>query len=228
MDPFNWEEGEFSPITGRDAAAIRQVIQSLEALESDAAMRLRDRQVRIPWRIADARRRLADERRLANGSLDLVPKRVMLESSWLPFSEHGTVMFRIYPYGDASAYAGGTTVFMWMARVPGISFNFNLQLRRGAGNENNDDHIAISTAPRLWQADMCHYRMDIAWSEVSALLSDLKAGEYLEFAINVLQWHPIRPPEEVVKHPLLNGEEENFDETLYLDKRDAPLALEYG
>jgi len=42
---------------------------------------------------------------------------------------------------------------------------------------------------------MVHYRMDICWSEVAAVLTDMAAEDSLDFTINVLQWHIIRPPE---------------------------------
>merc|ERR1740130_1748040 len=93
---------------------------------------------------------------------------------------------------------GGTTIFLWMARAPGVSFSFNLLLGRAEREEREAESIGgafFATAPRIWQADMVHYRMDICWSEVAAVLTDMAAEDSLDFTINVLQWHIIRPPE---------------------------------
>lgn len=212
MMPNNWEEGEFTPIAGRDVAKLAKVIESLQAIEGDAAARLQDDEVRVTWRILDARKLLADERRLAHGRLSLSPKRVLMESPWLTFGNLGSLIFRIYPRGDGSALSGGATVFMWMARTPGVSFSFNLELGRAArqqeGGKLEPSGTCFATAPRLWQADMVHYRMDICWSEVAALLTDMTAEERLDITFNVLQWHIIRSPED------LETERDGFETTV--------------
>lgn len=208
MDPGNWEEGEFSPVAGRDIPKLCEVIESLQAIEGDAAARLRDEEVRVVWHLADARKRLTDERRLAHGRPQLAPKRVLVESPWLEFGNLGSVVFRFYPRGDGSALTGGATIFMWMARAPGISFSFHLQLGRAQArcDEAEDVGAVFATAPRLWQSEMVHYRMDVCWSEVAAVLMDLAPQERLDITLRVLQWHVIRPPgQDPVEATLLPG-----------------------
>lgn len=198
MDPSDWEEGEFSPVTGRDAKKLWEVVESLQSIEDDAATRLRDEKVSVTWYLANARKRFTDERRLAHGRSQLTPKKVLVESPWLEFGNLGSLVFRVYPRGDAMCLDGGTTVFLWMARAPGVSFSFNLLLGRAEREEREAESIGgafFATAPRIWQADMVHYRMDICWSEVAAVLTDMAAEDSLDFTINVLQWHIIRPPE---------------------------------
>jgi len=200
MQPNNWEAGDFTTIAARDIEAFREVIKSLQEIECDATTRLRDEEVTVAWHIIDARKRFADERRLAHGRVQLTPKRVLVESPWLNFGNLGSVIFRLYPRGDGSALSGGATIFLWMARAPGVSFSFNVQMCRASSREDDRSRgsgAAFATAPRLWQADMVHYRMDVCWSEVAAVLNDLGAADPLELTLNVLQWHKICLPEEV-------------------------------
>lgn len=200
MNPNNWEDGEFTPVAARDVDKLRDVIASLQSIEGDATTRLRDEDARVTWHIEGARKRLTDERRLAHGRSQLTPKRVLVESPWLKFGSLGSIIFRMYPKGDGTALPGGVTIFLWMARAPGISFSFNVELGRASRWQSGKCESAgsfFATAPRLWQADMVHYRMDINWSEVGALLLDMNAEESLDLALNVLQFHVIQSPEEL-------------------------------
>lgn len=215
MDPNNWEEGEFSCVAGRDIDKLREVIESLQAIEGDAASRLQDEQVCVTWHVTEARKRIADEKRMSNRRLQLSAKRVLVESPWLKFGNLGSVIFRFYPRGDGSALTGGSTIFLWMAKTPGVSFSFNLQFGRSdvrSPRKGSDSAGTIfATAPRLWQADMVHYRMDVSWSEVSAVLADLSHEECLDLSINVLQWHIIKSPEadqtQMIRETTLRPEE---------------------
>mmetsp|Transcript_60501 Transcript_60501/g.157195 ORF Transcript_60501/g.157195 Transcript_60501/m.157195 type:complete len:617 (+) Transcript_60501:87-1937(+) len=177
--PGDWDKGEFWPVKSRDVPKLFEAISKLAHMEGTAAVRLQDQEVFATWNLANARKRLADDHYPRPGVLRLVPRRVLVESSWLKFGEFSKVAFRVYPCGDGTAQPGNTTVFVWMAHPPGLSFTFNLRI----GD-------TLSTAPRLWQATMIHYRMDLRWAQLSTALSTQDgASDTLSITLQVLQWH---------------------------------------
>jgi len=175
--PRNWDKGEFWPVKGRDVPKLMEAISSLAHTEGTAAVRLQDQEVCASWNLANATKKLAEERIHPVSGPQLVPRRVLVESPWLKFGEFSRVAFRVYPHGDGTAQPGNATVFVWMAHPPGLSFTFNLRIED-----------TLSTAPRLWQATMIHYRMDLRWCQLSQAL---KNNDYnsLKMVLQVLQWH---------------------------------------
>lgn len=199
--PKDWDKGEFWPVKTRDVPKLCDAITKLAHMEGTAAVRLQDQEVFATWRLANARRRLAEEQTRSFGPPQLIPRRILVESPWLKFGEFSQVAFRLYPHGDATAQKGNTTVFLWMAHPPGLSFTFNLRI----GD-------TLSTAPRLWQATMIHYRMDLRWSQLSSALS-VQDGvpDALSITLQVLQWHG---PEE---NPADSGVEHHTNVSLALE-----------
>jgi len=176
--PQDWDKGEFWPVKTRDVPKLFEAISKLAHMEGTAAVRLQDQEVFATWRLANARKRLAEDRNSRPGPPRLIPRRVLVESPWLKFGEFSKVAFRIYPCGDATAQPGNTTVFVWMAHPPGLSFTFNLRIGE-----------TLSTAPRLWQATMIHYRMDLRWAQLSSALAAHDGSDSLGITLQVLQWH---------------------------------------
>lgn len=177
--PQDWDKGEFWPVKSRDVPKLCDAINKLHQMEGTATVRLQDQAVFTTWRLTNSRRRLAEERRARVGGNRLIPKRVLMESNWLKFGQFSKVAFRLYPCGDGTAQPGNSTVFIWMEHPPGLSFTFNLRI----GD-------TLSTAPRLWQATMIHYRMDLRWTQLcTALTFQEGAPETLIITLQVLQWH---------------------------------------
>mmetsp|Transcript_22012 Transcript_22012/g.40037 ORF Transcript_22012/g.40037 Transcript_22012/m.40037 type:complete len:587 (+) Transcript_22012:56-1816(+) len=185
-----WEKGDFCPVATHDISKINEVITSLEELEDAAITRLEDCPVFVTWSLTSAKSRIATEKRIVYGRPQLIPKRLLVESQWLLFGDLGKVIFRLYPCGDGSASEGQATIFLWMSRPPGISFTFNLSLVE-SGSQEADTKAQLWSAPRLWQAHEVHYRLDLGWSEVAAVLLDMEAEKCLDVTIRVLQWHAI-------------------------------------
>jgi hypothetical protein len=177
--PQDWDKGEFWPVKGRDVPKIMEAINALSHMEGTAQVRLQDQEVCATWELKNALKNLSEDRGSNISGHQIVPRRVMLDSPWVKFGEFSKVSWRVYPHGDATAQPGNCTVFIWMAHPPGLSFTFNLRI----GD-------SMSTAPRLWQATMIHYRMDLRWSQVCQALEavDKKNGS-LRFVLQVLQWH---------------------------------------
>lgn len=197
IDATNWERGDFIPVATRDVPELRNLLQSLQAIEGDATVRLNDAPTRVVWRIPDSRKKMAEERTLAHGRTLLLPRKVLVESGWLNFSNIGSIVFRFYPNGDGSTDDEASTIFLWMSSTPGISFSFNIHLGRARLlDKGKYERVgeAFTSAPRLWQASMVHYRMEVSWSEIGATLLNLAENECIEFALQVLQWHMISPP----------------------------------
>lgn len=187
--PQDWDQGEFWPVKTRDVPKLCEAINKLSSLEGTAAVRLQDQEVFATWRISNARHRLSEERHPRVGGPQVVPRKLMLESKWLKFGQFSKVSFRLFPRGDATAEPGNTTIFVWMEHPPGLSFTFNLRI-----GEN------LSTAPRLWQATMIHYRMDLRWSQFSTAFALDEGTDQVMITLQVLQWHgPEENPAE--SHP---------------------------
>lgn len=177
MAPRRWECGEFSVVAARDVAKVREAIGAFEELENAAVGRLRDDHNAATWHISSARSRLAEEKRLSFGRPQLIPKKVMHESSWFAFGDKGQALFRMFPHGDGSAKPNSATIFAWVKKAMDASFTFTLCIGS-----------SLRTAPRLWQAGRIHYRVDVSWTEVAAMLLTSVDGS-LDIRLQVLQWH---------------------------------------
>lgn len=177
MAPRKWECGEFSVVAERDVAKVRDAIEAFEELENAAVGRLRDDHDVATWHITSARSRLAEEKRLSFGRPQLIPRKVMHESSWCDFGDQGQALFRIFPQGDGSAKPNAATIFSWVRKAMDASFTFTLCIGS-----------SLRTAPRLWQAGRIHYRMDVSWTEIAAMLLTSVDGS-LNIRLQVLQWH---------------------------------------
>eukprot|EP00928_Gymnodinium_smaydae_P054704 TRINITY_DN38438_c0_g1_i1.p1 TRINITY_DN38438_c0_g1~~TRINITY_DN38438_c0_g1_i1.p1 ORF type:complete len:541 (+),score=114.21 TRINITY_DN38438_c0_g1_i1:122-1744(+) len=184
-DVEDWQKGKYCLVAQRDIPKLQQAIASFAELEDSLAVRLRDEGITVAWPLTRAAERIAEPRETATGELELVPKKVILESPWLMFEDIGQILFRFVPTGDASAHQGDVTIFLWMPAPPSVAFTFCIRV-------GGSSCCAVNTAPRLWRSDATHYRVAVPWRHIQVLLAedaDENRGGSLDIAMVVLQWH---------------------------------------
>jgi len=178
--PTDWDKGQFWPVKTRDVPKLAQAIKELAELEGVANVRLEDQQQSATWTITNAIERLSEEGSNDLGQPMLIPRPVLLESRWLKFGEFSEISFRLYPAGDAGGRPNCSTVYIWMASPPGLTFTFRLRVGR-----------LFNSPPCLWQARMLHCRLELRWPQLCEAISSmiLDGHESLPMTMQVLQWH---------------------------------------
>lgn len=199
IGPRRWEAGDFVPISDSHMPELRNAIATFEALAGETDARLRDDATCASWYIVGACAKISEEKHLGDDAVEILPRRVVLESRWTEFTERCNVLFRLFPQGDATATPGFATVFVWLSEAPEDAFTFSILIGDGA----------VCMAPRLWQTGRLHYRVEVSWGDLEGRLRQMVGGEdCLSITLQVLQWHAPTAqqgggPSEVLSGPLL-------------------------
>jgi hypothetical protein len=171
-NPKNWDKREYCPIVERHMPEACEALWNFRQIEGITTARLSDEEALTTWSISGV------DKKFASGA-EMAPKKVLVESPWLGFGEHGRIAFRFYPGGDASALRGYSTIFAFLSKPPGFSFTFVVRIGE-----------SLSTAPRLWLASKTNYRMDVQWAQVQQeLVKAPQSGDRLDITLSVIQWH---------------------------------------